>query len=144
MSPGAAAASPADERFDAVFAIHLPARPYPGLRPFEQHEWPIFFGRERMTDEIVDRLLGHRLLVVHGDSGCGKSSLVRAGVLPRLEQESARGGVRWRTCTTLPRAARARVSMASKARPTRAAKADADSPPRGASCIASGSKPSVS
>ena len=105
MSPGAAAASPADERFDAVFAIHLPARPYPGLRPFEQHEWPIFFGRERMTDEIVDRLLGHRLLVVHGDSGCGKSSLVRAGVLPRLEQESARGGVRWRTCTTLPRAA---------------------------------------
>lgn len=105
MSPGAAAASSADERFDAVFSIHLPARPYPGLRPFEQHEWPIFFGRERMTDEIVDRLLGHRLLVVHGDSGCGKSSLVRAGVLPRLEQESARGGVRWRTCTTLPRAA---------------------------------------
>ncbi|ENO95153.1 hypothetical protein C667_20484, partial [Thauera phenylacetica B4P] len=105
MSPGAAVASSADERFDAVFAIHLPARPYPGLRPFEQHEWPIFFGRERMTDEIVDRLLGHRLLVVHGDSGCGKSSLVRAGVLPRLEQESARGGVRWRTCTTLPRAA---------------------------------------
>ena len=62
MNPGAAAAASADERFDAVFAIHLPARPYPGLRPFEQHEWPIFFGRERMTDEIVDRLLGHRLL----------------------------------------------------------------------------------
>lgn len=109
MNPGAplatSAAASADERFDAVFTIRLPARPYPGLRPFEQHEWPIFFGRERMTDEIVDRLLGHRLLVVHGDSGCGKSSLVRAGVLPRLEQESARGGVRWRTCTTLPRAA---------------------------------------
>ena len=103
MNPGAPA--PADDAFDAVFAIRLPPRPYPGLRPFEQHEWPIFFGRERMTDEIVDRLLGHRLLVVHGDSGCGKSSLVRAGVLPRLEQESARGGVRWRTCTTLPRAA---------------------------------------
>lgn len=109
MNPGAppatSAAASVDERFDAVFTIRLPARPYPGLRPFEQHEWPIFFGRERMTDEIVDRLLGHRLLVVHGDSGCGKSSLVRAGVLPRLEQESARGGVRWRTCTTLPRAA---------------------------------------
>lgn len=101
MNPGV----PAADAFDAVFAIRLPARPYPGLRPFEEHEWPIFFGRERMTDEIVDRLLGHRLLVVHGDSGCGKSSLVRAGVLPRLEQESARGGARWRTCTTLPRAA---------------------------------------
>ena len=105
MKPDASAPATAEDTFDAVFAIRLPPRPYPGLRPFEQHEWPIFFGRERMTDEIVERLLGLRLLVVHGDSGCGKSSLVRAGVLPRLEQESARGGVRWRTCTTLPRAA---------------------------------------
>lgn len=105
MKPDASAPATAEDTFDAVFAIRLPPRPYPGLRPFEQHEWPIFFGRERMTDEIVERLLGLRLLVVHGDSGCGKSSLVRAGVLPRLEQESARGGVRWRTCTALPRAA---------------------------------------
>ena len=95
----------ATDDFAAVFAITLPPRPYPGLRPFEQHEWPIFFGRERMTDAVVDHLLGRRLLVVHGDSGCGKSSLVRAGVLPRLAQESARGGVRWRTCTALPREA---------------------------------------
>ena len=95
----------ADNDFAATFAVTLPPRPYPGLRPFEQHEWPIFFGRERMTDAIVDRLLGRRLLVVHGDSGCGKSSLVRAGVLPRLTQESARGGVRWRTCSALPREA---------------------------------------
>ena len=43
MNPGAPA--PADDAFDAVFAIRLPPRPYPGLRPFEQHEWPIFFGR---------------------------------------------------------------------------------------------------
>ena len=105
MKPDASAPATPEDTFDAVFAIRLPPRPYPGLRPFEQHEWPIFFGRERMTDEIVERLLGLRLLVVHGDSGCGKSSLVRAGVLPRLEQESARGGVRWRTCTALPRAA---------------------------------------
>jgi hypothetical protein len=90
---------------DDVFAVRLPPRPYPGLRPFEKGEWPIFFGRERMADEIVARLLERRLLVVHGDSGCGKSSLVRAGVLPRLEQESARGGGRWRTCSALPREA---------------------------------------
>lgn len=95
----------AGDDFAAVFAITLPPRPYPGLRPFEQHEWPIFFGRERMTDAIVDQLLRRRLLVVHGDSGCGKSSLVRAGVLPRLAQESARGGVCWRTCSVLPRKA---------------------------------------
>lgn len=94
-----------DVALDDVFAVTLPPRPYPGLRPFEQAEWPIFFGRERMADAIVAHLLAKHLLVVHGDSGCGKSSLVRAGVLPRLEQESARGGVRWRTCSTMPREA---------------------------------------
>lgn len=35
------------------FIVTLPAQPYPGLRPFEKNEWPIFFGRERMADAIV-------------------------------------------------------------------------------------------
>jgi len=91
------------EEIDSLFAVNLPPRPYPGLRPFEKVEWPIFFGRERMSDAVVGQLLKKRVLVVHGESGCGKSSLVRAGVLPKLEQESARGGIRWRTCTALPR-----------------------------------------
>lgn len=86
----------------ALFEVELPAAPYPGLRPFETTEWPIFFGRERMADEVVERLQKQRLLVLHGDSGCGKSSLIRAGVLSRLEQEAARGGARWRTCIALP------------------------------------------
>ncbi len=85
-----------------IFEIALPGRPYPGLRPFDKCEWPIFFGRERMTDAIIARLIEGRFLVVHGDSGCGKSSLIRAGVLPRLEQEAARGGTRWLTCCTSP------------------------------------------
>lgn len=87
---------------DAVFEVSLPRRPYPGLRPFEKDEWPIFFGRERMADAVVAQLIEKNLLVVHGDSGCGKSSLVRAAVLPRLEQESARSGLAWRTCATTP------------------------------------------
>ena len=94
---------PASEELDSLFDVTLPPRPYPGLRPFEQHEWPIFFGRERMADEVMGRLLDQRLIVVHGDSGCGKSSLIRAAVLPRLEHECARGGLRWRTCAMLPR-----------------------------------------
>ncbi|MBH3428877.1 ATP-binding protein [Pseudomonas alkylphenolica] len=91
------------DTLQAVFNVDLPARPYPGLRPFEKHEWLIFFGRERMADAIVKKLVTKRLLVIHGDSGCGKSSLVRAAVLPRLEQENARAGLRWRTCTAMPR-----------------------------------------
>ncbi|MEJ1963393.1 MAG: ATP-binding protein [Gammaproteobacteria bacterium] len=85
-----------------VFDFELPAAPYPGLRPFAKREWPIFFGRERMIDEVLERLIHHTLLVVHGDSGCGKSSLIRAGVLPRLEQECARGAVHWITAITSP------------------------------------------
>src|SRR5262249_13118755 len=39
----------------------------------------------------------------HGDSGCGKSSLVRAGVMPRLEGDRAHSGATWRTASMLPR-----------------------------------------
>jgi hypothetical protein len=90
---------------DTAFEVELPPAPYPGLRPFEKHEWPIFFGREEMADEVIHRLIQQHLVVVHGDSGCGKSSLIRAGVLAQLEQEHARSGVRWRTCAMLLREA---------------------------------------
>lgn len=85
-----------------AFSCELPSKPYPGLRPFDKSEWPIFFGRERMIDDVVERLLRDRFLVVHGDSGAGKSSLIYAGVLPRLEQDVARGGARWSTCSSNP------------------------------------------
>ena len=91
--------------FDAAFEVELPPAPYPGLRPFEKHEWPIFFGREPITDGVIRRLIRQHLVVVHGDSGCGKTSLIRAGVLAQLEQEHARSAVRWRTCAMLPREA---------------------------------------
>ena len=87
---------------ESVFDVTLPPGPYPGLRPFGKDEWSIFFGRERMTDDVIRRLVDQRFLVVHGDSGCGKSSLISAGVLPRLEQEAARGGLRWLTCWATP------------------------------------------
>jgi hypothetical protein len=83
-------------------AVPLPAGPYPGLRPFEPNEWAIFFGREPMIDEVVTRLLSRQIVVVHGSSGCGKSSLIRAGVLPRLELEHARGGIGWKTAAVRP------------------------------------------
>jgi energy-coupling factor transporter ATP-binding protein EcfA2 len=88
-----------------LFDVELPPAPYPGLRPFERHEWPIFFGREPMTQDVITRLLDQNFAVVHGDSGCGKSSLIRAGVLVQLEQQHERGGQTWRTCDMLPREA---------------------------------------
>lgn len=59
--------------------------PYPGLRSFERDESFLFFGREAQIDDVLERLKSHHFLAVVGSSGCGKSSLVRAGVLPALE-----------------------------------------------------------
>jgi hypothetical protein len=59
--------------------------PFPGLRSFGAADAPIFFGRGRETDGLVARLAkGDRFTVVVGASGSGKSSLVAAGLLPRL------------------------------------------------------------
>ena len=60
--------------------------PYPGLRPFQQDEAHLFFGREAQIEDMLARLEDRRFLAVVGTSGCGKSSLVRAGLLPALEQ----------------------------------------------------------
>lgn len=58
--------------------------PYPGLRPFGAYEAPYFFGRQGQIDALLDLLSRNRVVVVTGRSGCGKSSLVRAGLLPDL------------------------------------------------------------
>ncbi|MGY6276133.1 nSTAND1 domain-containing NTPase [Methylomonas sp. MgM2] len=71
-------------------------QPYPGLRPFESDEADIFFGREAQTDELLSRLDKTRFLAIVGASGCGKSSLVRAGMIPALETGfMAAAGSRW-------------------------------------------------
>ena len=59
--------------------------PFPGLRPFSQEEDYLFFGREQQVAELVTLLRKQRFLAVTGTSGSGKSSLVRAGLLPELQ-----------------------------------------------------------
>ncbi|MGB5671040.1 MAG: ATP-binding protein, partial [Sedimenticolaceae bacterium] len=61
------------------------SHPYPGLRPFGREEDAIFFGRENQVDDLLDRLQETHFLAVIGTSGSGKSSLVRAGLLPALD-----------------------------------------------------------
>src|SRR5262245_10005292 len=69
----------------ATSRIHR-GNPFPGLRPFEQHESPLFFGRDEQCDDLLARLARRRLVAVVGMSGSGKSSLVRAGLLPALDR----------------------------------------------------------
>ena len=60
--------------------------PYPGLIPFEESDADRFFGRDKETAQAVARLRQSALLTVMGPSGVGKSSFVRAGVLPALRR----------------------------------------------------------
>src|ERR1700676_4016418 len=81
------------------FAIN----PFPGLRPFESHETHLFFGRDGQSDELLRILANHHFVAVVGTSGSGKSSLVRAGVLPALQRGFMVGaGSSWRIATMRP------------------------------------------
>ncbi len=62
------------------------ASPFRGLLPFTEEQAGLFFGRERETAAVVERLRLHPLVTVVGPSGAGKSSLVYAGVVPRLRE----------------------------------------------------------
>ncbi len=79
------------------------ANPFPGLRPFESTETHLFFGRDGQSEELLRRLKRTRFLAVVGTSGSGKSSLVRAGLLPALQGGlMASAGSDWRIAILRP------------------------------------------
>jgi WD40 repeat protein/DNA-binding SARP family transcriptional activator len=69
--------------------------PFKGLASFEIADAPYFFGRERLVAELVARLVGAPLLGVVGPSGSGKSSVVKAGLLPALASGVLPGSEDW-------------------------------------------------
>lgn len=79
-----------------LFRLPSDRPPYPGLFSFEEPDAAVFFGRDeeiRLLIESLNRLKtigGKRLVSVVGASGTGKSSLVKAGVLPRLRRLCSR------------------------------------------------------
>jgi WD40 repeat protein/transcriptional regulator with XRE-family HTH domain len=77
-----------------------PGGPYPGLVPFEERDARLFYGRDELADRLVRRLAEPLdragILLVAGESGSGKSSLLRAGLLPRLAAGAlGPGSERW-------------------------------------------------
>lgn len=59
--------------------------PFVGLRAFSKNDSHLFYGREKESTELIDLLKNNKLLMVYGDSGAGKSSLVKAGLIPLYE-----------------------------------------------------------
>ena len=79
------------------------ANPYPGLRPFQADETHLFFGRDAQRIELLRRLRLSRFLAIVGTSGSGKSSLVRAGLLPGLHGGFMAGRAgQWRVADMRP------------------------------------------
>ncbi|MER6563530.1 WD40 repeat domain-containing protein [Streptomyces sp. NPDC001027] len=66
--------------------------PYRGLARFEPDDRGLFFGRDRLVEELRELICGHRFAVMFGSSGSGKSSLLRAGLIPRLREHIALQG----------------------------------------------------
>jgi WD40 repeat protein len=64
--------------------------PYQGLLPYTEADADWFFGRETWSEIVVDNMLAHRLTVLYGASGVGKSSLINAGVVKQLREDARR------------------------------------------------------
>src|SRR5262245_22089209 len=71
-----------------------PDRPFPGLRPYGFGDHEYFFGRQDQVFALYRLLDRSRFTAVVGSSGSGKSSLVRAGLLPLLREETEEGRAR--------------------------------------------------
>ena len=76
--------------------------PFKGLASFDVDDNGFFFGRERLVAEMVARLVGAPLLGIVGPSGSGKSSALRAGLLPGLAEGVLPGSERWRLVLLRP------------------------------------------
>ena len=69
----------------------VPGSPYVGLRRFEERNKDFFFGRDRLVEQILQLLLQRNFVLVAGPSGSGKSSVVRAGLIPLVASQFAQG-----------------------------------------------------
>jgi WD40 repeat protein len=76
--------------------------PFPGLRPFTPEDRAMFFGRETESDEVISKLLKNRYISVIGAAGCGKSSLINSGIVPKINDMKVMESSVWRILTFSP------------------------------------------
>lgn len=92
--PGVLQVKEPDQRTTVTWDIEQEGSPYPGLFHFTRKYAPVFFGRDAEVREILDRMrdTDSRFMIISGDSGVGKSSVVDAGLLTILENGGIPGG----------------------------------------------------
>jgi KaiC/GvpD/RAD55 family RecA-like ATPase len=77
---------PGDDLQERVADARATVCPYRGLNPFREEDEPFFCGRESFTHKLVETVAQRSLVAVVGASGSGKSSVVRAGLVPALRR----------------------------------------------------------
>ena len=86
--------------------LPAPVNPYRGLRPFEEADAAYFYGRQTLIAHLIDRLRSEatrgRFLAIVGPSGSGKSSVMRAGVIPALRRGELPGSEDWFIAKMVP------------------------------------------
>jgi WD40 repeat protein len=85
-----------------AYALPDEPAPYRGLLPFEADQARFFFGREADYRALIEKLKRYSFVAVIGASGSGKSSLVRAGLLPRLKSQESLDSRQWRSLIFTP------------------------------------------
>ncbi len=74
-----------------AYATVAHSNPFPGLRSFELEDARLFFGRDKQIRDLRQKLAATRFLAIIGSSGSGKSSLVKAGLIPHIIAEAGSG-----------------------------------------------------
>ncbi len=100
--------------FDATTQPEIPDSrcPYIGLEAFDEDNKHLFYGRDQLVRELLDQVLVSRLVTAVGPSGSGKSSVVLAGLLPRLEDGALPGSEDWHYYPTIVPGAAPLTSLA--------------------------------
>lgn len=94
-----------DERLDPPGRLQLSVatNPFKGLQAFSEEDSDVFFGRDRLVAEIVRRVSqGNPLLSLIGSSGSGKSSVLRAGLIPAVRKGVLGDTQTWRIAVMVP------------------------------------------
>ena len=84
VKSASSAAAPQTQGRAASPLPSLPPHPYKGLQAYSEDDGAIFFGRGQESIQLANRVLANRLTILYGESGVGKSSLLRAGLGPRI------------------------------------------------------------
>ena len=74
--------------------------PYRGVLAYDSDHRALFLGRRSECGTLLDRLRSESVLVIAGDAGSGKTSLLRAGLLPLIGEGAVGAGRRWRTISS--------------------------------------------